>query len=156
MNFKLLPLVIIVFVLISCKEDEEVNPEVLTQYHWEKAFQDLNFDPPYEVVYSIDFQIDGKVHYESYFRDLETKDILGFIEYYDGNYQVGQNKITVLITEHYTNQVSGEMYSDKDQLTLMEIVNQSREFQLRNNNSELHTIMPLYSSSLGIIYERVL
>ncbi|RAI94021.1 hypothetical protein [Algoriphagus yeomjeoni] len=155
MKLKLIPLFAFVFILFGCKNDDDVNPEVLTQNHWEKVFQDASLDPPYEVVYSIDFQANGVVNYEAFFRDLENKNVLGFIEYYSGTYQIVQNKITVSITEHYTNQVSGEMYSDKEKLSLVDIDNQTREFQLRNKNSELHTIMPLYASSLGIIYDRV-
>jgi len=106
------------------------------------------------IVYSIDFKSDGKVYSEVFVRDMDTKNVLGFLEYYNGNYQLIENKVAVSITEHYFN-LGGTFYSDKEKLSLMDIENQTREFQLRNKNSELHTIMPIYASSLGIIYKRV-
>tara|TARA_R110002020_G_scaffold348118_2_gene561812 strand:+ start:227 stop:697 length:471 start_codon:yes stop_codon:yes gene_type:complete len=154
MNTKLLYLIAGVFLLLGCTKGEDINPEVLTQNHWEKVLQDAGPDPQNEVVYSIDFDTNGTVYYEAIYRDMETKDMLGYLEYFNGSYQIANGKIQVQIQEHYIN-LGGTFYSDKDKLILMDFVNDTRQFQLRNKNSELHTIMPLYASSLGIIYDRV-
>ena len=154
MNTKLLYLIAGVFLLLGCTKDEDINPEVLTQNHWEKVLQDAGSDAQNEVVYSIDFDTNGTVYYEAIYRGLETKEVLGYLEYFNGSYQIVNGKIEVQVQAHYIN-VGGTFYSDKDKLTLVEHDNETREFQLRNKNSELHTIMPLYASSLGIIYDRV-
>ncbi|WP_192349633.1 hypothetical protein [Algoriphagus sp. Y33] len=154
MKTKLLSLIACAFLFFCCANDDEINPEVLVQNQWQNVVENTSADRPYDVVYSIDFKPDGKVYSEVFVRDMETKDILGFLEYYNGNYQLVDNKVAVSITEHYLN-LGGTMYSDKEELSLLEGVEQSREFQLRNKNSELHTIMPIYASSLGIIYQRV-
>tara|TARA_R110002124_G_C8680588_1_gene492063 strand:+ start:411 stop:644 length:234 start_codon:yes stop_codon:yes gene_type:complete len=76
MKLNLLPLIAFALILFSCKDDDEVNPEVLTQNHWEKVIQDTNSDPPYELVYSIDFEAGGKAYYEAFFREPDTKTLL--------------------------------------------------------------------------------
>lgn len=153
MNTKLLFLIVGVF-LLGCSNDDEINPEILTQNQWQKVIEYTDADQPYDIVYSIDFKSDGKVYSEVFVRDMDTKNVLGFLEYYNGNYQIVENKVAVSIAEHFIN-MGGTLYSDKEELILQNIENQSREYQLRNKNSELHTIMPIYASSLGIIYDRV-
>ena len=154
MHKKLYLLIAIAFVLISCKDNDDINPEVLTQNQWRYVIEYANADQPYDIVYSIDFKSDGKVYSEVFVRDMETKNVLGFLEYYNGNYQIVENKVAVSITEHFIN-MGGTMYSDREKLSLQDKENQSREYQLRNKNSELHTIMPPLASSLGLIYNRV-
>ena len=151
---RLFPLIAIGLLLFSCKDNDEISPEILTQNQWQNVIEYAEADQPYDIVYSIDFKSDGKVYSEVFVRDMETKNVLGFLQYYNGKYQIVENKVTVSITEHFIN-MGGTFYSDKEGLSLQDIENQSREYQLRNKNSELHTIMPLYSSSLGIIYKRV-
>lgn len=153
MKTKLLSLIAFVLILFGCTDDE-INPEVLTQNQWQNVIEYVDAGQPYDIVYSIDFKPDGKVYSEVFARDMVTKDVLGFLEYYNGTYQIVENKVTVSITEHYLN-MAGTMFSDKGKLSLQDNGSQSREYQLRNKNSELHTIMPIYSSSLGIIYYRV-
>ncbi|MFC5623816.1 hypothetical protein [Algoriphagus winogradskyi] len=154
MKTNLLPLLAIVLFIISCKDNDDVNPEVLTQSHWQKVIEYKTDDQSYDIIYSIEFKSDGEVYAEVFAKDMETGSVLGFLEYYNGNYQIVENKITVSLTEHYIN-MGGTMFSDKEGLSLQDQGNLSREFQLRNKNKELHTIMPLYASSLGIIYTRV-
>ena len=81
--------------------------------------------------------------------------MLGHLEYFNGTYQIIDEKIEVTVQEYFNVQGINELYLDKDDLTMIEREPFTRDYQLRNNNSELHTIMPLYSSSLGIIYDRV-
>ncbi|SFB60475.1 hypothetical protein [Algoriphagus aquimarinus] len=154
MHKKLYLLIAIAFVLFSCKDNDDINPEVLTQNQWQKVIEYSDADQPYDIVYSIDFKSDGKVYSEVFVRDMATKNVLGFLEYYNGNYQIVENKVAVSITEHFIN-MGGTMYSDREKLSLQDKENQSREYQLRNKNSELHTIMPPLASSLGLIYNRV-
>lgn len=154
MKSNLLTLVALCLILFSCEDNDEISPEMLIQDQWLNVNEFADADQPYEIMYSIDFQSGGKVYMEAIVRDMETKNVLGFLEYYNGNYQLIENKIAVSITEHYYN-LGGTFYSDKEKLSLVDIENQTREFQLRNKNSELHTIMPIYASSLGIIYKRI-
>ena len=151
---RLLPLIVLGLLLFSCKDNDEINPEVLTQNQWQKVIEYTDADQSYDIVYSIDFKSDGEVYSEVFVRDMETKNVLGFLEYFIGNYQIVENKVAVSITEHYMN-LGGTMYSDKEGLSLIDRENETREFQLRNKNSELHTIMPITASSVGIIYDRV-
>ncbi|PZX55793.1 hypothetical protein [Algoriphagus chordae] len=154
MKINLFPAVFLVLLLLGCKNEDEINPEVLTQNQWLRVYEYSDADQPYDIVYSIDFKSDGKVYSEVFVRDMETKNVLGFLEYYNGTYQIIENKVTVSIIEHFIN-MGGTFYSNKEGLSLQNIENQSREYQLRKNNSELHTLMPLYASSLGIIYKRI-
>jgi len=154
MKTKLLPLIALGLLLFSCKNNDEINPEILTQNQWLRIYEYSDADQPYDIVYSIDFKSDGKVYSEVFVRDMETKNVLGFLEYYNGNYQIVENKVAVSITEHFIN-MGGKMYSDKEELSLQDKENQSREYQLRNKNSELQTIMSMYSCSSGITYYRV-
>ena len=151
---RLLPLIVIGLLLFSCKDNDEINPEILTQNQWQKVIEYTDADQSYDIVYSIDFKSDGEVYSEVFVRDMESKNVLGFLEYFIGNYQIVENKVAVSITEHYMN-LGGTMYSDKEGLSLIDRENETREFQLRNKNSELHTIMPITASSVGIIYDRV-
>ncbi|WP_339879614.1 hypothetical protein [uncultured Algoriphagus sp.] len=151
---RLLPLIVLGLLLFSCKDNDEINPEVLTQNQWQKVIEYTNSDQSYDIVYSIDFKSDGEVYSEVSVREMESKNVLGFLEYFNGNYQIVENKVAVSITEHYMN-LGGTMYSDKEGLSLIDRENEIREFQLRNKNSELHTIMPITASSVGIIYDRV-
>lgn len=153
MKTKLLPL--LALILFSCKNDYEINPEVLTQNQWQNVIENTSADLPYEYVFSIEFEPDGKVYSEAFFRDLETKELIGFREYLTGNFHIINGNIIVSILELYTIQGSDDMYLDKEELSIVDGENLSREFQLRNKNSELHTIMPPLSSSLGMIYYRV-
>ena len=151
---RLLPLIVLGLLLFSCKDNDEINPEVLTQNQWQKVIEYTDADQSYDIVYSIDFKSDGEVYSEVFVREMETKNVLGFLEYFIGNYQIVENKVAVSITEHYMN-LGGTMYSDRKGLSLIDRENETREFQLRNKNSELHTIMPITASSVGIIYDRV-
>ncbi|MEB2775926.1 hypothetical protein SYJ56_11455 [Algoriphagus sp. D3-2-R+10] len=155
MNKKLFSLIAIAFFLFSCKDDDEVNPEVLTQNQWQNVVENTSADRPYEYVFSIEFEPNGKVYSEAFFRDLETNELIGFREYLTGSFQIINGNIMVSILELYTIQGSDDMYLDKEELSIVDGENLSRVFELRNKNTELHTIMPLYASSLGIIYYRV-
>ncbi|TXE05149.1 hypothetical protein [Algoriphagus aquimarinus] len=155
MHKKLYLLIAIAFVLFSCKDNDDINPEVLTENQWQYVIENTTADPPYEYVFSIEFEPDGKVYSEAFLRDVETKEVMGHQEYFNGNFQLINGKIEVSILELYSIQVSEGLYLDKEKLSIVEGEIQSREYQLRNKNSELHTIMPIYASSLGIIYKRV-
>ena len=154
MKINLFPAVFLMLLLLGCKNEDEINPEVLTQNQWQKVIEYTNSDQDYDIVYSIDFKSDSEVYSEVFVREMETKDVLGFLEYYNGIYQIVENKVVVSIRDHYMN-LSGTMYSDKEGLSLIDRENETREFQLRNKNSELHTLMPITASSVGIIYDRV-
>lgn len=155
MKTRLFFLIALGLIIFSCKHNDEINPEILTQNQWQKVIEYANADQPYDIVYSIDFKSGGKVYSEVFVRDMETNNVLGFLEYYNGTYQIVENKVAVLFTEHYNNIQSGTMYSDKENLNLQDKENETREYQLRKKNSELHTILPPLASSLGIIYTRV-
>ena len=154
MKINFLSTIFLMLFLLGCSDDE-INPKVLTESQWQRVIEIQSANPAYEVVYSIEFEQDGRVSSEVVFRNLETKDILGFQEYFTGSYQIIDKKIEVSILERFVNEEGDELYLPKDELTLLQGMVQSREFELRNNNTELHTIMPLVASSPGIIYQRV-
>ncbi len=154
MKAKLLTLITFGLLLFSCNTDDEINPEVLTQNQWLNVVENTAADQPHEYVSSIKFEPDGKVYSEAFLRDIETKEIIGFREYFTGSFQITNGKIEVAIQELYTIQGSDELYLDKEELSIVDSVAFTREFQLRNKNSELHTIMPIYASSRGIVYQR--
>ncbi|WPR76925.1 hypothetical protein [Algoriphagus sp. NG3] len=155
MKSKLLLLIAYGLLLFSCNNDEEINPEVLTRNQWQNVVENTSADRPYEYVFSIEFKPNGKVYSEAFFRDLETKELIGFREYLTGSFQIISGNIMVSILELYTIQGSDDMYLDKEELSILDGENLSRVFELRNKNTELHTIMPPLSSSLGMIYYRV-
>ncbi|MEB2781738.1 hypothetical protein U3A58_15170 [Algoriphagus sp. C2-6-M1] len=154
MKIKLIASVFLMLLLLGC-DDAEINPQVLTQNQWQNVVEYKIANQPYDLVYSIDFESDGKVYSEVYFRDIETKEVIGYLEYYTGNYQITNGKILVSILALYHIQGGEEFDLDKEELSIVDGENLSREFQLRNKNRELHTIMPPLASSLGIIYNRV-
>ncbi|MDR7131943.1 hypothetical protein J2X69_004309 [Algoriphagus sp. 4150] len=154
MKINFLSSIFLMLLLLGCSDDE-INPKVLTESQWQNVIEIQSANPAYEVVYSIAFEADGSAYSEVVFRDLETKDIIGFQEYFTGSYQIIDKKIEVSILERFVNEEGDELYLPKDELTLLQGMDQSREFELRNNNTELHTIMPLLASSRGIIYQRV-
>ncbi|MCE7056206.1 hypothetical protein LZF95_16095 [Algoriphagus sp. AGSA1] len=155
MKAKLSTLIAFGLLLFGCNTDNEINPEVLTQSQWRNVIEDTASGQPYDYVSSIRFEADGKVYSEVFLRDLETEDVIGFREYFTGSFQITNGKIEVAIQELYTIQGSDEFYLDKEELSLDDRTTLTREFQLRNKNSELHTVMPPLASSLGIIYYRV-
>lgn len=152
---RLFTLIVLGLILFSCKEDDEVNPEILTQNQWLNVIENTTAGQTYQYVFSIEFEPDGKVYSEAFLRDLETKEVFGHLEYFSGNFQIVNGKIEVTINEHYSIQDGDGMYLDKEDLTKVDREAFTREYQLRNKNSELHTIMPITASSLGIIYKRV-
>ncbi|MEB2786790.1 hypothetical protein [Algoriphagus persicinus] len=154
MKIKLIASVFLMLLLLGCN-DVEINPQVLTQNQWQNVVEYKIANQPYDLVYSIDFESDGKVYSEVYFRDIETKEVIGYLEYYTGNYQITNGKILVSILALYHIQGGEEFDLDKEELSIVDGEHLSREFQLRNKNRELHTIMPSLASSLGIIYNRV-
>lgn len=155
MKAKLLTLIALGLLFFSCSNDDEINPELLTQSQWLNVIENSTADQPYDHVSSIRFEPDGKVYSEVFLRDAETKEVIGFQEYFTGNYQISDNLIKVAIDELFTIKDGEERFQQKNELTIVDGVEFTREFQLRNKNSELHIIMPIYASSLGIIYQRV-
>lgn len=155
MKIKLITSIFLVLLLLGCNNDDEINPKILTQSQWLNVIENTTANQPYDYVSSIRFEPDGKVYSEVFLRELETKEVIGFREYFNGNFQIINGKIEVSIQELYTIQGSDEFYLDKEELSIVDGTGFSREYQLRNSNSELHTIMPIYASSLGIIYNRV-
>ena len=155
MKVKLLTLFALGLFFFSCTTEEDIDPEVLTQSQWMNVVEGTTADRPYEYVFSIEFEPNGKVYSEAFFRDLETNQLIGFREYLTGSFQIINGNIVVSILELYTIQGSDDMYLGKEELSIVDGENLSRVFVLRNKNTELHTIMPPLSSSLGMIYYRV-
>ncbi len=72
MKVKLLTLFALGLFFFSCTTEEDIDPEVLTQSQWMNVVEGTTADRPYEHVFSIEFEPNGKVYSESFFRDLET------------------------------------------------------------------------------------
>lgn len=105
----------LIFILFSCKEDEELTPIAKLQGKYETPVAALGF-APYIYVNSLEFKSDGTVYGEGTTLNVKTKELLGYRYYSNGTYTVIDGIVTVKYQDFYDLGIADIEFMEKDKL----------------------------------------
>lgn len=108
----------LIFILFSCKEDEELTPSAKLQGKYESSAElpsSWGFTN-YIYVNSLEFKSDGTVYGEGTTLNIETEELLGYRYYINGTYTVIDGIVTVKYQDFYSMGIADIEFMEKDKL----------------------------------------
>ncbi|UZD22392.1 hypothetical protein PBT90_02970 [Algoriphagus halophytocola] len=138
MKTKLLPLLVVLIFFASCKDVEEISPNLRLQGFYEQTLQATSQtgEVQYDLINHFIFNADGTFSREDVTLNRGGDVVLGFRASYQGNYQVKDQVATLTYTDPLMMNVADIYYVGKEDLTIMEGTF-TTEFYVSDDYSEL-------------------
>ncbi|SEG38641.1 hypothetical protein [Algoriphagus boritolerans] len=153
MKAKLLPILMLLFGLISCN-DEDFSPEAKIQGTFELVLSVINQSTDeieFDFYNTYELRSDGTFYREDVTRNVGSDEVLGFRTYGDGTYTISDEIVTFQYENFYSMQIEDIPYLPKDQLTFSESGKNSDQYRVLNNYTQLEYICPSNALCSSII-----
>ena len=120
MKSKLLLVSFLLLSVFSCNSDDDINPEnkILGLYEFKLEKVGNNYE--LDFVNTLKFEQNGKVYGEAITVKSGTNDVLGYRYYFNGTYEIAENKVIISNREIFQNAFMDTFYAPKESLIYLE------------------------------------
>lgn len=158
MKTNLLSLFVLIVVISSCKDVEEVSPNTRLEGVYEyKSEGNMGWgDNKFNFVNLLKFKSDGTVTGEEYTTEIGSDEILGYRGYFLGTYTISKGKVNISYDKSYNMGIADINYMAKEDLTLYEGTVNSVDYSIAADYSQLSYICPPNAFCIAaLIYNRM-
>jgi len=154
MKAKLLAIFALVIVLSSCRDVEELPPNVLIEGTFQSNAEvgagwgtgKFNYEN------TLKFNSNGTVYAEGVTKDLETGEVLGYRFYYTGTFSIVDENVQIIPDEYFHMNVADIDYLPKEDLLSHQEVVYTENYNIAENFTKLTYFCPDNECGTGIPY----
>ncbi len=154
MKQKLLLFPLMLFIVISCKNEDEINPNSQLQGNWEYKLENVGNNYELDFVNTLEFKNDGTVYGEAFTTNSETDQILGYRYYFNGTYEIEDGKVIISEKETFQNVFMDTFYVPKEELIYLEEDLGTESYLIIEDFTKLQIICPPNANCLNILFEK--
>ncbi len=142
MKTRLLPLIALAMLLLSCKDVAEPSPKLRIEGKYVSTDEIETSGDELNLVNTLEFNSDGTFYAENYTTEVGKDEVLGYRSYYSGTYSILDDKVTLLWEDYYAMNIFDIFYLPKADLTLSEGTGYSSEYDIEENFNQLVFVCP--------------
>ena len=146
---------LLLFFAFGCNKEDDIIPSNQLQGKYEFKLEKVGNNYEMDFVNTLDFKSDGTVYGEAFTTKAGTEEVLGYRYYFNGEYEIEDEKVTITSTESFHNNLMDTFFAPKRDLVYEEGGMASEEYFIKDEFQTLQIICPANVNCLNVVYKKL-